>query len=889
MGHLVISNHVREKITAELTRWLTSVDEASWARIVAHFDFHTDPASQGSMLAFVNEMKALQSTGLVAKGMYNVGDGRTPAWFNWIHKYQQNAGGASHGAELIKNPAIENVPLTADSFAAHALLRWRRDMSSEGFSVGVWANTERGISPEGFAAKAGVRGGGTYYTKPQPNMVVINPRAMVSSDLEAMQAASILDETELLEATGISKLGGPVDPSTPQDAYNRKLGYFFPTQAFIEAYETRLIGVGQLNMAQGADDIEAAVVAVQADVALRTKELAVYADEVELALQETGAAKLAQTEARDFLNEKLRLEVASKAKVANYRDAIKTIERMTGRQYQDIDLDTLSDDYRNLLFAVNHLADADVQHLRFAREALEQGDGATEALKWLEPVGEDTTFFPLAKWQDREEILETVWAAGFQKFGTYTQGPADMVEAMTAVTRFRAKGGWGAFLNQYDKIYNLLKGYMIMKPGFHMRNYFSGVFMYYLADVDMASYRQFQRAYWTYRHQQAVANGWTERAAKMKKSMKKRQIWGKTKSEHIDYIRDMDQAGFLGGSHGQVAGEFDFDLPVIAGKRIDFKTAVNPMNPRNALLRISRETGVGTETFLRGVMGFDALKKGNTVDGAYDNIVKFHFDYDDLSDFERRVVKRIVPFYTWTKRAMPLMLEQIGQNPAKMTAYLKAKRNIERDLEEPGIIPDYFRRQGGIQLPFKYKGESMFVLPDLPFKAPIELLDPALAFKKDMPFEQRMRSVLGSLGTQLSPLIKAPYEWQAKTNLWKGYSFQGRWQQVPTVYHRVPGLMHAMQAAGLSAKENDIWIMRDYNLHTMTQLLPTLADMRRLFPSEERYQQRTLSTWMSFAFGLGLRTNTVDEQLRQQRANWYRLQEKRSDERSKQRAGVSVP
>ena len=464
-----------------------------------------------------------------------------------------------------------------------------------------------------------------------------------------------------------------------------------------------------------------------------------------------------------------------------------------------------------------------------------------------------------------------------------------LVEAMTTVTRFRAKGGWGAFLNQYDKIYNLLKGYMIMKPGFHMRNYFSGVFMNYLADVDLASYRQFQRAYWTYRHEQAVEKGWTARAAAMKKSMKLHQIWGKTKTEHVAYIREMDRAGILGGSHGQVAGEFDIDSPVIAGKKIDLRAAMNPFNPRNALLRISREAGIGTETFLRGVMGFDALKKGNTVDGAYDNIVKFHFDYDDLSDFERRVIKRIVPFYTWTKRALPLMLEQIGHNPAKMTAYLKAKRNIERDLEEPGIVPDYFRRQGGIQLPFKYKGESMFVLPDLPFKAPIELIDPALALKKDMPFEERMRSVLGSLGTQLSPLIKAPYEWQAKTNLWKGYSFQGRWQQVPTVYHKIPGLMHAMQVAGLSSKQNDIWIMRDYNLHTMTQLLPTLADMRRLFPSEERYQQRTLSTWMSFAFGLGLRTNTVDEQLRQQRSNWYRLQEKRSDERSRARAGTQTP
>jgi hypothetical protein len=402
--------------------------------------------------------------------------------------------------------------------------------------------------------------------------------------------------------------------------------------------------------------------------------------------------------------------------------------------------------------------------------------------------------------------------------------------------------------------------------------------MNYLHGVNLSSYRQFQRAYWRFQYDEALVAGLERRAARMKKVMVSRGIWGKATPEHMNILREMRDGGILGGTQGQVAGEF-LAAPQVGGKKINLGL-INPMNPRNAPLRISREVGVGTETFVRGVMGFDTLKKGGTVDEAFDTVVKFHFDYDDLSDFERKVVKRIVPFYTWTRKNMPLMLEQIGRNPAKMTAYLKAKREIEMDLKPPGIIPNYFKRQGAIQLPFKYEGQDMFILPDLPFKTPIELLDPMLAFDADLSVVERLRIAMGSLGTQVTPLIKAPYEWKSKQNLWKGYTFDGRFQQVPTVFVKTPGLMHMLQPLGLAAKQNDIWIMRDYNLHTMAQLMPTFADMRRLFPSEERYQQRTLSTWMSFAFGLGLRTNTVEEQQRTLRAEFYKQLDEMQDMRS---------
>ena len=149
----------------------------------------------------------------------------------------------------------------------------------------------------------------------------------------------------------------------------------------------------------------------------------------------------------------------------------------------------------------------------------------------------------------------------------------------------------------------------------------------------------------------------------------------------------------------------------------------------------------------------------------------------------------------------------------------------------------------------------MFILPDFPFKAPMELIDPTLALTTDMSVADRIRTALGTVGTQLTPIIKSPIEWFTQRNIWKGYNFDGRYQQVPTVYEQVPLFMNVLDAAGLATKQDDKWLMRDYDLHSVAQMLPLWSDLRRLFPDEQRYQERTLSSWISFVFGIGLRTS----------------------------------
>lgn len=564
--------------------------------------------------------------------------------------------------------------------------------------------------------------------------------------------------------------------------------------------------------------------------------------------------------------------------------------------------------FDNINVALDNLIDADLASLNAAQRAavseLMKGFPESEVKELLQqsghiisefrdaagrikkPLDGNDFWWPLKKFQDREEILDQILISGYKPFGVTSQGPENIVEAMTAITRFRASGGWGGFLRQYDKLHSLMKGYMIAKPGFHARNYFSGVFMNFLHGVRLSSYRRFQNAYWRYQHDYAVEQGLTHRAKTVQNAMKVRGIWGKANAEHVAIIRQMDEGGILVGGHGQVFAETGEGAGKMGRSGFNVKriaSMINPFNPRNLPLQLSRNVGMGTETFLRGTMGFDVILRDGTVDEAFESIIKFHFDYDDLNDIERLIIKRIVPFYTWTKNAMPLMIEQVGQNPAKMSVYLKAKRNMEMGQDTGGIKPNYFIRQGAIQLPFKYKGENMFVLPDLPFKTPLEMIDPALALRTDMSLVERLDTFMGSVGTQITPLIKAPYEWKSKQNLWKGYSFDGRYEQVPTAYEIIPALMPLLATVGLAEKQNNVWLMRDYNLHTMAQLLPTFTDARRLFPSEERYQQRTLSTWMSFVFGMGIRTNTLDEQRRVIESMYWETVEEQQDMGQKMR------
>jgi hypothetical protein len=102
---------------------------------------------------------------------------------------------------------------------------------------------------------------------------------------------------------------------------------------------------------------------------------------------------------------------------------------------------------------------------------------------------------------------------------------------------------------------------------------------------------------------------------------------------------------------------------------------------------------------------------------------KYLFDYQDLTDFEKRVARRVVPFYTWMRKNVPLQVGELAKQPGKYAAVGKLKNDIEAGNRERGtetkeaFRPDYIQEANAIQLPRASRDQkAKFYSPYLPLQ-----------------------------------------------------------------------------------------------------------------------------------------------------------------------------
>ena len=151
------------------------------------------------------------------------------------------------------------------------------------------------------------------------------------------------------------------------------------------------------------------------------------------------------------------------------------------------------------------------------------------------------------------------------------------------------------------------------------------------------------------------------------------------------------------------------------------------------------------------------VDQGKTFEEAVEGVNKFLFDYGELTEFEKGTMRRILPFYTFMRKNIPLMLEQMFiEQPNTFNTLNKGITNIEKMNED--YIDENYRnpyRQDYIQLPFGI-GEN-------------EYGDVQYGISNQLPYTQLDRVFdLQKLAGQTSPLIKAPIELLTGTNIYTG-------------------------------------------------------------------------------------------------------------------------
>lgn len=104
------------------------------------------------------------------------------------------------------------------------------------------------------------------------------------------------------------------------------------------------------------------------------------------------------------------------------------------------------------------------------------------------------------------------------------------------------------------------------------------------------------------------------------------------------------------------------------------------------------------------------LEEGYSISDAAMEVKKYLFDYSDLTVSERDVLRRIFPFYSWTRKNVPLQLEALITHPSRLMTVAKTKNAVESNYDgvpDERLLPDYYTQNFPIRVRYD-KGTKQF-------------------------------------------------------------------------------------------------------------------------------------------------------------------------------------
>ena len=143
--------------------------------------------------------------------------------------------------------------------------------------------------------------------------------------------------------------------------------------------------------------------------------------------------------------------------------------------------------------------------------------------------------------------------------------------------------------------------------------------------------------------------------------------------------------------------QFGKDLITLRGVGLN-RVPEETMNP---LLRVNEAVGRTVEDMTRLGQFGDAISRGYSPQeaGRLVNTALVDYTPQAFTDFERNVMKRVMPFYSFQKGIMPLVKENLLYTPGGLMG--QSVRAIDRgaEMNEERFIPEYMRKSASIQLP----------------------------------------------------------------------------------------------------------------------------------------------------------------------------------------------
>ncbi|WP_435018246.1 hypothetical protein TA3x_000201 [Tundrisphaera sp. TA3] len=177
------------------------------------------------------------------------------------------------------------------------------------------------------------------------------------------------------------------------------------------------------------------------------------------------------------------------------------------------------------------------------------------------------------------------------------------------------------------------------------------------------------------------------------------------------------------------------------------------------LLATGRQVGSNIEDFFRGANWLGNRRAGMASDVAGQATRDLHFDYDALTNFEKKVMRNVIPFYTFSRKNLPAQVSNLVRAPGQATAQLRV---LNSGRDDKGFIPGYLKSAGAIPTGPEQGGVRQFLSS---FGTPIEEAFGRFRFQGGLP---DVRGTALQVAGMMNPLIKGPLEQLTDTQLHTG-------------------------------------------------------------------------------------------------------------------------
>lgn len=367
------------------------------------------------------------------------------------------------------------------------------------------------------------------------------------------------------------------------------------------------------------------------------------------------------------------------------------------------------------------------------------------------------------------------------------------------------------FLDAYFRYQRFFKVTAMLTPGFIVRNAMTAAFNNYVAGVTTRETADAIRF-----SQNALKHG-PAKAIEMVPA-----------AERKLYETAYDVVMATGA--GQTADDFFYPIASSKGQRWLNSRIVTAWRNRNEQVEMAG----------RMALAVSSLKKDLGFDGAASQVARYHFDYTDLSKLDE-AAKRVIPFWTFASRNIPLQIVNQIARPGLYRAYDSLERNF--DVDENMVLAPWMQANRPISGP-----GGRIIMPDLPFI--------------DMENQLRMFGDPMRLASQLNPAVKLPIELMGNRQLGLDIPFSQKPYEVRGPLDLPSALAGGLFGQTTTTPEGQM-ITSSKAGYAIPSLLPTLAQLQRLVPQlggKETYVARQPYSILSAGLGIPLRGVSEQEQ-----------------------------